>query len=1052
MMSEPSLSRSVETRQEDGLREDGTYETLRFAEIATKRPIVVSIVITVVCMALSAVALSALKINTSPERGRGPYGVNDEIRTIRVDAFKFAKREFVDPSLVQDQQTVKNERSFIMLLYKARDGVNVLTKSNVEAMHAVEQSIMNNPDYTKYCWRCPSINPDSVPGCAGSTQQAPKCRPPLSFVNYAYATRANATSPWVNDGRNANMERDWTELLNTASSPLVLNASNPFGTKFFFSKEFSATNQRAEYVRTMIWLGLPLAGYKTDQIDTNAQVDLADDWTVAIKDSVLDDAVSKYDGQFTLLYGGGDKLIAKMIDEVLFQDGLLATLSALFVWIYISFHCHSLFLGSVGVMHILFSFPMAFFVTRFIFQILYVDTISMFLIFIILGIGADDIFVFYDAWRQSEGQPKAISGTEVGRMSYTLRRAASAMLTTSSTTAGAFVASAVTSNLMPVVGLAWLATLMVAINYTLVITLFPSNVLIYERYIKNKVCPCCCNPVRRRERDLQRLEAKQQSAQQLTNKPGLKATSSQVDVELVATNGNHTNNGSDKQNGHTSNGRVSNGDANDGDADAPAQPITPENPLGVDVRQYGPIERFLYQRFGPMILRYKYYIVSLAVVVVIIFGSLGAQLQGATAPPEFLPSDHPLQIYTDAMVNNFPSSSDDNLMIGALVWGLKGVSRDGHSMFDYGTDACHKGPCGSAVFDETFRPELTGAQEIMARACREAVQSKCVRGNVYTSCFMDELRIWRESNGSTFPIPQNEFYTQVNAFLAIPANRNKFVVTKRVWLENGNKLRYVSADYQLLYFQNRFYSGAEVTPCYDELKDVEIRLNNEKVAGADNVWMTSDPDSALWSRTYTGQQFVKGAVRGMMAAMLIAGVVLLIATHNYIAAGLAFFWVVGVVACVLGCAWLAGYEVGIIEAISASLVVGLSVDFSVHQVHHYVSSLQRLREHRLLDTFLEMGISILAGAITSFGASIWLLLCALLFFSAFGFFVLLTILFSLCSAFFALSATLAIIGPEHDDGDIPTLVRAWLAKRKQQQAEQAEQTEQQQHHQDKNSV
>ena len=55
-------------------------------------------------------------------------------------------------------------------------------------------------------------------------------------------------------------------------------------------------------------------------------------------------------------------------------------------------------------------------------------------IYLVLGIGADDLFVFYDAWLQSNHEPPHISGSDLTRMNYAYQRAAGAMLTTSFTT------------------------------------------------------------------------------------------------------------------------------------------------------------------------------------------------------------------------------------------------------------------------------------------------------------------------------------------------------------------------------------------------------------------------------------------------------------------------------------------------------------------------------------------------------------------------------------------------------------------------------------------
>ena len=63
------------------------------------------------------------------------------------------------------------------------------------------------------------------------------------------------------------------------------------------------------------------------------------------------------------------------------------------------FHTGSLVLASVGMFEILMSFPSTFFIYRLIFQIGYFSSIQILSIFVVLGIGADDIFVFVDSFK-----------------------------------------------------------------------------------------------------------------------------------------------------------------------------------------------------------------------------------------------------------------------------------------------------------------------------------------------------------------------------------------------------------------------------------------------------------------------------------------------------------------------------------------------------------------------------------------------------------------------------------------------------------------------------
>ena len=103
-------------------------------------------------------------------------------------------------------------------------------------------------------------------------------------------------------------------------------------------------------------------------------------------------------------------------------------------------------------------------------------------IFVVLGVAADDIFVFTDAWRQS-GRERTIRKDLVKRMNYTWRRAAKAMLVTSSTTAFAFLSSSF-SKIMPIRTFGIYAAIIIPMNFILVITLYPAIIIVDERVIK----------------------------------------------------------------------------------------------------------------------------------------------------------------------------------------------------------------------------------------------------------------------------------------------------------------------------------------------------------------------------------------------------------------------------------------------------------------------------------------------------------------------------------------------------------------------------------------
>ena len=116
-----------------------------------------------------------------------------------------------------------------------------------------------------------------------------------------------------------------------------------------------------------------------------------------------------------------------------------------------------------------------------------------------MAIGADDVFVFMDAYKQSAHVlPRgAFGGDDEAwlrkRMSWTYRRAATAMLITSFTTMAAFIATAI-SPLAQVRSFGAFAALVILTDYILVITWFPACVVLYHRHIERRRCCCgaCC--------------------------------------------------------------------------------------------------------------------------------------------------------------------------------------------------------------------------------------------------------------------------------------------------------------------------------------------------------------------------------------------------------------------------------------------------------------------------------------------------------------------------------------------------------------------------------
>lgn len=174
------------------------------------------------------------------------------------------------------------------------------------------------------------------------------------------------------------------------------------------------------------------------------------------------------------------------------KDSSFSGLSIMFVYGYLTYHLGSLFLAWIGIVLILFSFPLTVLVTEGIFRVTFFCQLHTLVIFIVLGIAADDIFVFIDAWRQSE-KITHFAGDKKKRMAYSWRRAVRAIAVTSSTTSVAFFANAF-SPIMPIKSFGIFAGVIVPMNYIVIVLLFPAATIIYEERIHGK-CSFYCGKV-----------------------------------------------------------------------------------------------------------------------------------------------------------------------------------------------------------------------------------------------------------------------------------------------------------------------------------------------------------------------------------------------------------------------------------------------------------------------------------------------------------------------------------------------------------------------------
>ncbi len=90
----------------------------------------------------------------------------------------------------------------------------------------------------------------------------------------------------------------------------------------------------------------------------------------------------------------------EMFEELMVQDQSWAGASLLFVLLYFIYKLESAFLGGMGILLILMSLPLTQVINRGIIRNSFYSSLHVLVIFIVLGVGVDDIFVGMDGCKQ----------------------------------------------------------------------------------------------------------------------------------------------------------------------------------------------------------------------------------------------------------------------------------------------------------------------------------------------------------------------------------------------------------------------------------------------------------------------------------------------------------------------------------------------------------------------------------------------------------------------------------------------------------------------------
>mmetsp|Transcript_17512 Transcript_17512/g.37476 ORF Transcript_17512/g.37476 Transcript_17512/m.37476 type:complete len:1227 (-) Transcript_17512:202-3882(-) len=797
----------------------------------------------------------------------------------------------------------------------------------------------------------------------------------------------------------------------------------------------SCSAKKATFAKTIFTVGSPSGQTDKDEGD-NFEADYisgADGWFR--KEQALEEEVEAASGgKLRVMLFSSATLQTQFLDILLF-DTLLSLGSLVMVWAYMWWTLESCFLATCAMFEIVFSLP----VTMSLWTVVLGQKIlftQMLCIYMILGIGADDAFILYDAWLQSNyGEDDTASWQS--RFAWAYRRSFSAMQVTTATTCGSFVIGAC-SPLPQVRDFCIFAAIVVFVDWLFCESFFASAMMLHHKYLKNDrtgECGgpgCCCGFWRvawkkcKGKREVTGDAPSQQTSDRTTDKRWLERFSE------------------------------------------------------------GPLFNFLFKwRFVWIIFW------SLAAIAMVISAAVQLRTAEESAPigREGLDTIRGIEIMLDEF-------SVGDTRYASVIWGLDkdepieewGSSHDDNvARLNAGTAAPVTTPTGQMEILNLCRATDKGKASNSLR-CKtteclvmgQAAAEQCdkdetiwKRYGVYLPddimcnsgryCFMEEFArywiyhvdgaactaastatacgaatgcLWDDSLSVCYTEKTEHDYTGLAAdeFVSILASSDyaSYLATRTELMTNNgfdfdtyndaqmSGYRLNSAKTALSLAWVGFNATYPLQNTVDEANDWYDRWDEFHKTYCPNVGGVQT--SELYVFMATQNAMVQAAVMGIGMSLLISFVVLILVTWNWWVASLGLLNIIAITCVFLGIIPLMGWSLGENECIFLIAVVGLSVDYTVHLLHVYHHCPHSTRVARSREALAEMGVSVINSAATTLLAASILFGCGFYFFFQFGAFIFFVIGFSIVMSITLLIPLLSTLGPQNTQGNLPEVL------------------------------
>ena len=406
-----------------------------------------------------------------PDFATLPLSLNEDATKLRTDAWQTAH---TDDSITPSSSVTagQNERSILYMpleLFYESQGGNVFTKENLLKIKENEDSLFNDPKYKSELCQMQTI----------ASGQITVCKRPLSIIRFFDGSYKSIDATFEDPDFN-NIVTVLTKAKNITLTSAILN--------FHIGRDAVIDQDRnmatSKYTRSLLYFGWPLKGYKSTEVRDFDQRERLNKEISDLYAERLEETYKDKLGDMNFYYFCFPLLLKAMESQVVY-DMALAIASFVFIFLFMLIQTGSIWITSWGIFSIISSFNIANFIYRVVFDYKYFGIFHVLAIFIILGIGSDNIFVFMDTWKEhGRNHPNSDLAS---RLSVVLKTAGKATFITSLTTTIAFLSN-VQSPLLAVSSFGLFSAILVAVNYCSCTLFLPTVIIFHEQRRKGRCC------------------------------------------------------------------------------------------------------------------------------------------------------------------------------------------------------------------------------------------------------------------------------------------------------------------------------------------------------------------------------------------------------------------------------------------------------------------------------------------------------------------------------------------------------------------------------------